>query len=179
MHHLIHNQRARLNGKHPRPRAGFSLVELIVVLVVIGILAAIAYVAYAALIKDADAKALVATAQSVDREAIALAAFDQTDPASKVPDVLNNPGNGFTAVAAPSFGFGVAPATFSTNLNLFGVQTVVETTTWTAKDGDIEIVKDGDTYTFSYAESLGKPAVEAVYEPSTQSGTTPGVITIV
>lgn len=58
-------------------RKGFSLLELIVVLVVLGLLAAIAIPTYQALIKRTQDKTAIATAESVARNAIGLAAFDR------------------------------------------------------------------------------------------------------
>ena len=92
---LVERQRLIVAGVSARRRAGFSLVELVVVLVVIAVLAAIAYVAYAVLVRDAGTKALMATAYSVDREAVGLSTFDLSSPASQVGFVLDGSGNGF------------------------------------------------------------------------------------
>ena len=79
-------------------RKGFSLVELIVVLVIIGILAAIAYTAYSALIAKSVENSARTTAQSIDREAVALGAGDnpQSGADDHVTAVLSDSGNGFS-----------------------------------------------------------------------------------
>lgn len=84
-------------------RKGFTLVELVIVLVIIAILGSIAFVAYSALIKKSKANSAKTTAQSVDHEAVALAASDNAPAdASYINKVLGDSANGFTQTTAPT-----------------------------------------------------------------------------
>ena len=58
-----------------RSRKAFTLLELIVVIVILGILAALAIPTFASVIKKSKISTAVAAAESVGRNAIAIAAF--------------------------------------------------------------------------------------------------------
>jgi type IV pilus assembly protein PilA len=63
-----------------RTRKAFTLLELIVVIVILGVLALIAIPTYNAVIGKSKVSAAKTTAQALERDALALAAFDQATP---------------------------------------------------------------------------------------------------